>query len=320
MNFSVNRFSESPQPPGNQLPEVGNNSREHQSSTTDNSEKTTNNTKNNSQVSVSENNSPAFATSAHKQPIPPPTEPRQYRAIGLVKGKYQPSEEQWTRGNLITSEETSLDAVLLGRTISLLKNHLDLDEPHLWVVYPRTRQDNNEMHVQIVGVWEPETLDRDLETNSVSQPPEAAEKATAATPVIEDGYFSIRGEVIFHSSEAEKVVVKIRQSPKPGEQKGKFFKLELQGSLPSERAVGHFWDLEVRLQGNTLTVEQATDIGSLFFKKKKIFGKKGKKYPPKRTVQGRPSKAAESGSSINSTPKPKPTLKGKKSPPKTTDQ
>ncbi|MBZ8182576.1 hypothetical protein [Oscillatoria salina] len=316
MNFSVNRFSESPQPPGDQTPEEGNNSREHQSATTDNSEKTTKNTNDRPEASASENNP---APSSRKQPIPPPTEPRQYRAIGLVKGKYQPSEEQWTRGNVITSDDTSLDAVLLGRTIGLLKNHLDLDEPHLWVVYPRTRQNESEMHVQIVGVWEPETLDRHEESDPASQPSDSSAEAAEAAPTIEDGYFSIRGEVIFHSREAEKVVVKIRQSPKPREEKGKFFKLELKGSLPSERAVGHFWDLEVRLQGNTLIVEQATDIGPLFSRKKKNFRKKGKKYPPKGKGKGRPNKKPESGSSTSSTPKPKPTLKGKKSPPKKTD-
>jgi hypothetical protein len=91
-------------------------------------------------------------------PIAPPSEPKQYRAIGLVRGRYTPDPEQFTRGMLVTPDGTDIDAVLLGRVMSLLKNHLNLEEEHLWVVYPRTRQQDDSLHVQIMGVWEPETL------------------------------------------------------------------------------------------------------------------------------------------------------------------
>ena len=91
----------------------------------------------------------------------------QYRAIGLVKGTYQPSEEQLNRGNILSDDGAVIDSVLLGRVTSLIKKHIDLESSHLWVVYPRTRQaleDSDEtgseggLHLQIVGVWEPETL------------------------------------------------------------------------------------------------------------------------------------------------------------------
>jgi hypothetical protein len=84
----------------------------------------------------------------------------QYRAIGLVRGKYTPSEEQFTRGFILTDDEVLIDAVLLGRVMSLVKKHINLDESHLWVVYPRTREKDLELHMQIVGVWEPEKLNR----------------------------------------------------------------------------------------------------------------------------------------------------------------
>jgi hypothetical protein len=93
-----------------------------------------------------------------QQPIPPPSEPMQYRAIGLVRGRYAASEEQFTQGFLVTPDAAQIDAVLLGRIMSLVKNHLDLEQEHLWVVYPRTRQENDKLHLQIVGVWEPEKL------------------------------------------------------------------------------------------------------------------------------------------------------------------
>jgi hypothetical protein len=95
-----------------------------------------------------------------QQPIPPASEPMQYRAIGLVRGKYVPSEEQFTRGNLHTDDGVAIDAVLLGRVMSLVKKHLDLEQSHLWVVYPRTREKEYDLHVQIVGVWEPENLNQ----------------------------------------------------------------------------------------------------------------------------------------------------------------
>lgn len=68
-----------------------------------------------------------------QHPIPPPSEPRQYRAIGLVRGRYQASEEQFTQGTLYTPDGVEIDAVLLGRVMSLVKKHLDLNEEHLWV-------------------------------------------------------------------------------------------------------------------------------------------------------------------------------------------
>ncbi len=93
-------------------------------------------------------------------PIPPASEPLQYRAIGLIRGVYEPSEEQFTRGNITTEDEIPIDAVLLGRVMSLVKKHIDLTQPHLWVVYPRTRPNNSDLHAQIVGIWEPENLNQ----------------------------------------------------------------------------------------------------------------------------------------------------------------
>jgi len=99
---------------------------------------------------------------ARYQPISPPSEPMQYRAIGTVRGTYTPEEAQFNRGSLLTEDGVCMEAVLLGRITSLVKNHLDLSAPHLWVVYPRTRgrseEDDQGLHLQIVGVWEPENL------------------------------------------------------------------------------------------------------------------------------------------------------------------
>ena len=75
-------------------------------------------------------------------PIPSPSHPRQYRAIGLIEGQYQRSQEHQTRGILITKEGDIIDTVVLGKVLSLFRKHIDLDKPHLWIVYPRTRLAN----------------------------------------------------------------------------------------------------------------------------------------------------------------------------------
>jgi hypothetical protein len=201
-----------------------------------------------------------------------------------------PSAEQLTRGTLLATDGTLIDAVLLGRVMSLVKNHLSLDQSHLWVVYPRSRQEDGNLHVQIVGVWEPEKLNQTTST----EPPSAGEESEKpevetspdvsepeVSPVLNDGYFSIRGEVIYQSREEEQVVIKIRQSPRRDSEKIKFFKLKLKGVL-GDRVIGHFWDLHVQLQASTLLIQEANDIGLMPVKKRT-----GKKPYPGRRSDGR---------------------------------
>jgi hypothetical protein len=229
---------------------------------------------NQSPDSVSSNLESQSAPS-RQQPIPPPSHPRQYRAIGLIRAKYQKSDEQMTQGTLITADGAEIEAVLLGRIISLIKNHLDLEKEHLWVVYPRTKMANDRLHVQIVGVWEPETLNQDSDGDDIS------------TEESEHGYFSIRGEVIFYSTEEKHVIVKIKQFPrKPGD-KPKFFKLKLQG-MPGEKPLKRFWDLKVRLSEENLIIEESTDLG-FAQKRKPRFKPDRKKIQLKSSRTNKPS-------------------------------
>ncbi|MEB3309140.1 MAG: hypothetical protein VKJ02_02815 [Snowella sp.] len=229
-----------------------------------------------------------------QQPIPPPNHPRQYRAIGLVHGQYQPTEGHLTQGTLTTDTGKEIEAVLLGRMMSLIKNHIDLTQSHLWVVYPRTRQEDDHIHLQIVGIWEPETL-------KINENP-------ALAPLPDDqqnGYFSIRGEVVFAATDQESIVVKIRQSPKAEGERPKFFKIKLKGVLP-EKPVTHFWDLQAQLVGNDLVLQSATDLG-LAQSKKPI--KRNKKSRPLRKGSGRPrlgEHRPQSPDSRAGSPRPKP--------------
>ena len=222
------------------------------------------------------------STLERKQPIPPPSHPRQYRAIGLIQAKYQQSAEQMTQGTLIATDGAEIEAVLLGRIISLIKNHLDLEKEHLWVVYPRTKMQEDRLHAQIVGVWEPETLSQ-------------SEEEQANSVDAEHGYFSIRGEVIFYSTEEEIIIVKIKQFPRKEGDKPKFFKLKLKGVL-SQKPLKRFWDLKVRLQGEDLVIEEGTDLG-FAQKRKPKFKKDPKKIQLKSSRTDRPSPTAR--------PKPK---------------
>lgn len=210
---------------------------------------------------------------SRQQPIPPPSEPMQYRAIGLVRGRYQASAEQFTQGILVAGDGTELAAVLLGRVISLVRNHLDLAQEHLWVVYPRTGQKEDNLHLQIVGVWEPEKLSKEL---LATQRPESAEKSTSSDRLaassenqaiqhsseIVDGYFSVRGEVVYQSASTGQLVVKIKQAPRKESDKPKYFKLQLQGILKT-KAVGQFWDLQAIRQADGLVVQQGEAIAAL---------------------------------------------------------
>ncbi|MBO9999185.1 MAG: hypothetical protein J7641_09295 [Cyanobacteria bacterium SID2] len=207
-------------------------------------------------------------------PIPTPSEPKQYRAIGLVRGRYVPSEEQLTRGDLLTADETPVQAVLLGRVMSLVKNHVDLDREHVWVVYPRTGQKDGKLHLQIVGVWEPETLHQSGEDSTLTPIPSSE---------VEDGYFSVRGEVIFYSEERECIIVKIRQSPRKQNQPPKFFKVQLKGKLEG-KLLRHFWDFQVLRQGEELVVQGGEDIGPMPPKRRQ---KKGGGRRPSQHFKGK---------------------------------
>jgi hypothetical protein len=209
---------------------------------------------------------------ARLQPISPPSERLQYRAIGLIRGQYSPSDQGFNRGVLTTADGTELDAVLLGQVMSLVKKHLNLEEEHLWVVYPRTREKQKSLHVQIVGVWEPEQL----------QPGLSAKNAH------DDGYFSVRGEVLFQNEDKQYLVVRIQQSARKGSNAGKAFKLRLEGVIEM-RTPGFFWDFDVQRQESQLMISNATPIGVLPPKKGKKVGddrSKMRRRPPMRPGVG----------------------------------
>ncbi|MGQ4650136.1 hypothetical protein [Lyngbya aestuarii] len=305
MNSSVNRFSDSPASSGVQPPEASSIQSQHPPTPIGDSEMTTNSD------AQADSTGTTPVDTQRQQPIPPPSEPLQYRAIGLIRGKYMPSAEQLTRGTLLAADGTLIDAVLLGRVMSLVKNHLSLEQDHLWVVYPRTRQTDDHLHVQIVGVWEPEKLNKaELTEEPESEEPESEEPESEeilaesqaetspdsaeaeSTLEVTDGYFSIRGEVIYQSHEEQQVVVKIQQSARKDSDKPKFFRLKLKGTL-EKKLVRHFCDFHVLLQANALQIQEANDIRAMPSNKGR--GRNNRKRPPmkKNGFKQRPMRKGE---------------------------
>ena len=172
-----------------------------------------------------------------------------------IRDRFRPeSEDQSTRGHLIAADGEELDAVVLGRMLTLMRRHLDMDKSHLWVVYPRCRE-AGQLHLQIAGIWEPSTLssadaETDSEHVSMDELPEG------------DDYFSIRGELIYTKPEASEVVVKLRQQPRADGFRPLPFKLQLSGDVELAQ-LRHFVSLDVRRQGQMLQVQSAEVIAPM---------------------------------------------------------
>jgi hypothetical protein len=237
--------------------------------------------------------------SGRQQPISPPSEPMQFRAIGLVQGKYQPSEERFNRGTLEVEDGTQIDAVLLGQVMSLVKKYIDLSRSYSWVVYPRTREKEQTLHLQVVGVWsadgftpitgaeEPATdpQQKNTQPEIEADTEQASAKQSGSDQLVEDGYFSIRGQIVYQANDKQLLYVKIQQTPRnaaKGRNSGrgdrdKSFKLKIIGTL-SQKAIGYFWDLNVKRQGNDLVLQNGTSIALMPVQKNK------------RPQQGRPSR------------------------------
>jgi hypothetical protein len=194
------------------------------------------------------------------QPIPEATEPFQYRAIGVIAGRYIAREDNFAKGHILTADGTEVDAVLLGKIISIVKKRLESDRDYLWVVYPRTNDKAGKLHVQISGVWAPVELGK---------------SDVPLDPNVEDGYFSVRGEVSSQSLDDNSVIVKVRRTEqKFDKDKDKVskeyskFKVRLTGLLPTD-AVGQFWSVNVQRHGDVLTIIDGQFIGIIPHKGKR---------------------------------------------------
>ena len=181
-----------------------------------------------------------------KNPIPQVTNNLQYRAIGIINAKFTPQEsEKLNKGFLIDNKGEKIETVILGKALSLLKKHIDLEKSYYWVVYPKNKNTQN-LHLQVVGIWDPYKLNdfqNDSTKNNFSKLLEELD--------LKDNYFSIRGELVFVNTKKKEIVMKICSASKLKNLKNKNFKIVIKGELSLE-LLNSFVSLDVNREGNSL--------------------------------------------------------------------
>ena len=183
-----------------------------------------------------------------KNPIPKVTNQLQYRAIGIVNGKFTPHEsDQLNRGFLIDNEGEKIETVVLGKALSILKKHIDLKKSYYWVVYPKNKN-TQKLHLQVAGIWDPYQLN-DFPNNSSKTNFSKLLKELD----LKDNYFSVRGELVFVNTQKKEFVIKINPVSKLKNLKNKNFKLVIKGELSLE-LLNSFVSLDINRDGNALNL------------------------------------------------------------------
>ena len=199
-----------------------------------------------------------------KNPIPKVTNKLQYRAIGIVKGKFIPHDiDQLNRGHLIDDNGEKIETVILGKALSLLKKHIDLKKSYFWVVYPKNKNTQN-LHLQVAGIWDPFHLNDFPNDSSKTNFLKLLEELD-----LKDNYFSVRGELVFVNAQKGEVVIKICPASKLKNLKNKNFKLVIKGELSLDN-LNSFVSLDVIRDGNSLRLHNYEVIQRNFSKKNKI--------------------------------------------------
>ena len=181
-----------------------------------------------------------------KNPIPPVTNQLQYRAIGIINGKFTPLDnKQLNRGFLIDNKGEKIETVVLGKALSLLKKHIDLKKNYYWVVYPKNKNTQN-LHLQVAGIWDPYQLNDFPNDSSKTNFIKLLEELD-----LKDNYFSVRGELVFVNTQKKEIVIKICPSSKFKNLKNKYFKIVIKGELSLE-LLNSFVSLDINREGNSL--------------------------------------------------------------------
>ena len=181
-----------------------------------------------------------------KNPIPQVTNQLQYRAIGIINGKFTPhNSEQLNRGFLIDNKGEKIETVVLGKALSLLKKHIDLKKSYYWIVYPKNKNTQN-LHLQVAGIWDPYKLNDFPNNSSKTNFSKLLEELE-----LEDNYFSVRGDLVFVNTQKKEIVIKVCSASKLKNLKNKNFKLVIKGELSLE-LLNSFVSLDINRDGNSL--------------------------------------------------------------------
>ena len=199
-----------------------------------------------------------------KNPIPKVTNKLQYRAIGIINGKFIPiNKEQLNRGFLTDNEGEKIETVILGKALSLFKKHIDLEKSYFWIVYPKNKNTQN-LHLQVAGIWDPYQFN-----NFPNDSPKSNFSKLLKDLNLKDNYFSVRGELVFVNTQKKEVVIKICSASKLKNLKNKNFKLTIKGELSLEY-INSFVSLDVIRDGNSLKLLNYEIIEKSFSKKNLI--------------------------------------------------
>ena len=196
-----------------------------------------------------------------KNPIPQVTDPLQYRAIGIVNGKFTPHDsEQLNKGLITDNEGEKIETVVLGKALSLLKKHIDLKKSYYWIVYQKNKNTQN-LHLQVAGIWDPYQLNDFPNDSSKTNFSKLLEELD-----LKDNYFSVRGELVFVNKSKKEIVIKICSTSKLKNLKNKNFKLVIKGELSLD-LLNNFVSLDVNRDGNSLKLLNYEVIGKNLSKK-----------------------------------------------------
>ena len=181
-----------------------------------------------------------------KNPIPKVTNKLQFRAIGIVNGRFIPNNsDQLNKGYLTDNNGEKIETVVLGKALSLLKKHIDLKKSYFWIVYPKNKNTQN-LHLQVAGIWDPYQLNDFPNNSSQTNFSKLLEELD-----LKDNYFSVRGVLVFVNTQKKEVVIKICSAFKLQNLKNKNFKLVIKGELSLE-LLNSFVSLDVIRDGNSL--------------------------------------------------------------------
>ena len=181
-----------------------------------------------------------------KNPIPKVSDQLQYRAIGIINGKFFPNDsKQLNRGYLTDSKGEKIETVVLGKALSLIKKHINLNKSYFWIVYPKNKNTKN-LHLQVAGIWDPYQLNDFRSDSSKTNFSKLLEQLD-----LKDNYFSVRGELVFVNTQKKEIVIKICSASKLKNLKNKNFKLVIKGELSLE-LLNSFVSLDINRDGNAL--------------------------------------------------------------------
>ncbi|MEH1899591.1 MAG: hypothetical protein V7K94_30745 [Nostoc sp.] len=192
-------------------------------------------------------------------PFSPPDFPTMYRCIGIVEGQYFPSNEEFNNGILVTKDGSIYSTTLASKLEKLLQENPELvASTSIWVVWTRMERESKQLNFHLRGRQKEPTLD--LQQTWL---------------LAAEGYFSLRGVVI--SQENGQLSVQIRRNFRPpfgaeSAMQWQPFIIEIEGLLPELGVgVGDFWELDVRLVGSKLVMDDARLILKFPKRREEIF-------------------------------------------------